>query len=943
MRIKKTYILKHLFQLRYIVVASSVCFIFQGCDVLTKSNWQWETVVVNGEPTARHEAGLVAYKDKILLIGGRRINPTDVFDTKTNTWTAKSATPIELHHFQPVVVEDTVYLIGAMTGEWPNEKPLDRVIKYYPEEDKYEYGHEIPEHRRRGGAGVVYHNNKIYVVGGITKGHMDGYQPWLDEYNPLTGEWLVLADAPDARDHFNAAVVNNKLYAFAGRRTSKRTEQDMALTNSYGNVYDFSTNHWEAVTQNLAIPTQRAGNAAFIWKNEIIIGGGESLAHESAHAEVEAYNSETKTWRSWPALQQGRHGSGFAVVDDYVYIASGSGNRGGGPELTSIERLKLPSKIYNETSENVDVTTVYKKWHTVELSFEGPQTSETASDNPFLNYRLSVEFKHKETQYTIRGFYAADGNASETGEGKGNIWKVRFAPDLLGQWSYSAVLHHGDAIALEDDSQQGESVTISSAEGSFIITESDKDGVDFRANGRLEAFKGYYKFQNSDNYWLKGGTNSPENLLGYVDFDDTYRIKASNKEGEASTTGEIHSYEPHLKDWRIGDPEWKNGKGKSLIGALNYLASMGMNSSYFLTMNILGDGKDVWPYVSPKDVTRFDVSKLAQWEIVFQHMQAKGILLHMVLQETENETMLDKGDTGPMRQLYFREMIARFGHHLALNWNLGEENGPASWSPVAQNDRQRKAMAKFLKDNDPYKHPVLLHTHSHNPDRSQILDSIVGFKYVDGLSLQQDKREFVSEVIQEWKAKSKATGHDWLITMDEIGMWHTAALPDAQDPNHDTLRQYALWGTLLSGGAGVEWYFGAKHPHNDLTSEDWRQRNRLWELTNNAVTFFQEHLPYWKMQPEHKLINSPSAYCFRKTGHIYAIYLSKSGQQTIDLTAAKGEYTVQWFNPLKGGELQVGSIEKIKGGGVRKLGKQPSGVEYSNKQDWVCLVKKVTN
>lgn len=925
------------------VVVASVCFILQGCDVFTKPDWQWETVVVNGEPTARHEAGLLAYKDKILLIGGRRINPTDVFDTQTNTWTAKSETPIELHHFQPIVVEDTVYLIGAMTGEWPNEKPLDRVIKYYPKEDKYEYGHEIPEHRRRGGAGVVYHNNKIYVVGGITKGHMDGYQSWLDEYNPVTGKWLVLADAPDARDHFNAAVVNNKLYAFAGRRTSKRTEQDMALTNSYGNVYDFSTNQWEAVTQNLAIPTQRAGNAAFIWKNEIIIGGGESLAHESAHAEVEAYNSETKTWRSWPALQQGRHGSGFAVVDDYVYIASGSGNRGGGPELTSIERLKLPSKAYNETSGNVDVTPVYKKWHTVELSFEGPQTSETAPENPFLNYRLSVEFKNKETRYTIRGFYAADGNASETSAGKGNIWKVRFSPELLGEWSYSAVLDYGAAVAMEDDSQQGKSVDISNAEGSFIVTDSDKDGVDFRANGRLEVSKGYYKFQDSKKYWIKGGTNSPENLLGYVDFDDTYRIKVSNRDGEASTTGEIHSYEPHLKDWKIGDPTWKNGKGKSLIGALNYLASKGMNSSYFLTMNILGDGNDVWPYISPEDITRFDVSKLAQWEIVFQHMQAKGILLHFVLQETENETMLDKGDTGPMRQLYFKEMIARFGHHLALNWNLGEENGPASWSPVAQNDRQRKAMAKFLKDNDPYKHPVLLHTHSHNPDRSQILDSIVGFKYVDGLSLQQDKREFVSEVIQEWKAKSKATGHDWLITMDEIGMWHTAALPDAQDPNHDTLRQYALWGTLMSGGAGVEWYFGAKHPHNDINSEDWRQRNRLWELTNNTVTFFQEHLPYWEMQPEHKLINSPSAYCFRKTGHIYAIYLSKSVQQTIDLTAVKGEYTVQWFDPLKGGALQAGSIEKIKGGGVRKLGKQPSGIEYSNKQDWVCLVKKITN
>ena len=29
---------------------------------------------------------------------------------------------------------------------------------------------------------------------------------------------------------------------------------------------------------------------------------------------------------------------------------------------------------------------------------------------------------------------------------------------------------------------------------------------------------------------------------------------------------------------------------------------------------------------------------------------------------------------GPERKLYCRELIARFGHNLALNWNLGEEN-----------------------------------------------------------------------------------------------------------------------------------------------------------------------------------------------------------------------------------------------------------------------------
>jgi len=33
-----------------------------------------------------------------------------------------------------------------------------------------------------------------------------------------------------------------------------------------------------------------------------------------------------------------------------------------------------------------------KQWHKVTLSFAGPNTSETASVNPFRNYRLNVTF-----------------------------------------------------------------------------------------------------------------------------------------------------------------------------------------------------------------------------------------------------------------------------------------------------------------------------------------------------------------------------------------------------------------------------------------------------------------------------------------------------------------------------------------------------------------------
>ena len=50
----------------------------------------------------------------------------------------------------------------------------------------------------------------------------------------------------------------------------------------------------------------------------------------------------------------------------------------------------------------------------------------------------------------------------------------------------------------------------------------------------------------------------------------------------------------------------------------------------------------------------------------------------MTMSDTESiygvPEALDGGSLGKERMLYCHELVARFGHALALNWNLGEEN-----------------------------------------------------------------------------------------------------------------------------------------------------------------------------------------------------------------------------------------------------------------------------
>jgi hypothetical protein len=351
-------------------------------------------------------------------------------------------------------------------------------------------------------------------------------------------------------------------------------------------------------------------------------------------------------------------------------------------------------------------------------------------------------------------------------------------------------------------------------------------------------------------------------------------------------------------------------------------------------MNVAGDGEDVWPWINEDEILRFDCSKLDQWEIVFSHMDKLGIMLHIVTQETENECLLDNGDTGIQRKLYYRELVARFAHHLAITWNLGEENGPAGFSPVGQTDQQRKDAATFLKKINPYKDLIVIHTHSSDPDRQKIVDPLLGYSDLDGLSIQVGNLSEAHEQTIKWLRLSDGSCKPWVVCLDEIGPANTGVKPDSADQDHDNVRKYVLWANLMAGGGGVEWYFGFQYPHNDLNCENWRSRDKMWDQTSYALEFFQNHVPFGEMKSHDDLTLSETDYCFALEGDIYIIYLPDGGTTEINLTEQDGEYVINWFNPRKGGDLVLGTKQFIPGGQINEIGFPPQEID----KDWVALV-----
>ena len=381
---------------------------------------------------------------------------------------------------------------------------------------------------------------------------------------------------------------------------------------------------------------------------------------------------------------------------------------------------------------------------------------------------------------TVPGYYAADGNAANTSAHSGNKWRAHLAPTQTGKWEYRASFRKGRNVAVSAAEYAGESGGfIDGTTGSFEVGLTDKTVRDLRAKGLLEYVGEHYlRFAETGEYFLKAGADAPENFLAYVDFDGDFKTDGHNDQF-------LKNWEPHIRDWQKGDPTWQDGKGKGMIGAINYLAAKGMNVFSFLTMNIAGDDRNVFPYTNYDERERLDVSRLDQWEIVFEHGTRKGMYLHFKTQETENELLLDNGAMGPHRALYYRELIARFGHHLALNWNLGEEINDAT-------TEQKKAWAQYFRDNDPY-----------------------------------------------------------------------------------------------------------QHDHSDLTCEDWRSREKMWEQCRHLLDFFeQQQIPFWDGMASHDdLTPNRDDYVFAKPNERYLIYL-KSGNAEIDLP--EGEYVYGWFNPQTG-------------------------------------------
>ncbi|MBL8851419.1 MAG: DUF5060 domain-containing protein [Planctomycetaceae bacterium] len=584
-------------------------------------------------------------------------------------------------------------------------------------------------------------------------------------------------------------------------------------------------------------------------------------------------------------------------------------------------------------------------WQPLTIELTGPTHSQADSEpNPFLDYRLQVQFTGPSgNSLNVPGYFDGDGN----GGPQGNAWRVRFLPTEPGEWTYRVSFRKGPAVAIDLKANAGEAMSPDGQGGTFTVAPRDPAADGVYKWGLLEYVGTHYlKFRDGP-YWIKTGLDEPENLLAY--------------EGFIHTRGS-HKYTEHAAHWRDGDPDWDGGQGQALIGALNYLADQHVNSIYFLTMNIGGDGKDVWPFAGEingkgdpaNDNLHYDLAKLAQWETVFAHAQRRGLVLHGVLDEAEeaNKRELDDAELGPERKLYYRELVARFGHHPALQWNLCEEYNIGGLDLGAERVR---AFADYLAALDPYGHPITVHSAG---DPVKELAFTFGDPRFSMTSIQLNQRriDLVTEAVRQATIDA---GRPLPVALDEFTVdigTNKSHIPADRPDDH---RRQKLWPTLMSGGT-IEFILETLLKVDRF---DTPQREKLWEYCWHARKFMEENLPYWEMEPADELVEGaatidvgigggkPSpmgAQVFAtmggrgwtersegSPGSVYAVYFPTAAQTgTIRLDTTGAPYTQRWYNPRTGefaGDESL--VEPVHAG--TPIGAPPADAN----QDWVVLFR----
>jgi N-acetylneuraminic acid mutarotase len=188
-------------------------------------------------PTPRGALAAVAVDKRIYVSGGAKI-PADidlpdglsgggpvelvgtleVFDTETNTWSARKPMSLPRNHHDITYLDGKIYAIGGRVGScfsngWSSNVSMNEAYDIATDV----WSTRAPMPTARSGIGVAALNGKVHVLGG--EGWVDDFGGVFrvnEAYDPKTNSWMKAARMLTPRHGFAKAVIDGRIYAVSG-------------------------------------------------------------------------------------------------------------------------------------------------------------------------------------------------------------------------------------------------------------------------------------------------------------------------------------------------------------------------------------------------------------------------------------------------------------------------------------------------------------------------------------------------------------------------------------------------------------------------------------------------------------------------------------------------------------------------------------------------------
>jgi N-acetylneuraminic acid mutarotase len=259
--------------------------------------------VVDGRLLA---AGGTLWKDDRKLWSAR----CDVFDPRTNTWSAGPPLPMPRADSAAVEVDgETLFFGGTSEG-----RALDDVLAYGKNGWSSKPEMRLPAARSYAQAALA--GRRVYLFGGLAKTGEIGSASrdvWMwDLDNP--GVWRHVSTMPEpARSNYAFASLNGKAYVFGGVAPDGPGFRN--LSDSW--AYDFDRNEWSPLP---AVPTATRAWSAVVWQDSIWLLGGYT---DQFATSILRFSPHLGGFHYFGELPRGLADAKFLSIDGSVYVTGG--------------------------------------------------------------------------------------------------------------------------------------------------------------------------------------------------------------------------------------------------------------------------------------------------------------------------------------------------------------------------------------------------------------------------------------------------------------------------------------------------------------------------------------------------------------------------------------------------------------------------------------------